>query len=189
MAEPVSPRLTYHDLLQMPDDGPRYELIDGEAYIIPGPPGPDARHQTALLQLAIQLQNAIRDQSRVYIAPFDVIFAEDTVLQPDVLLLSPAGLSKIKRSLEGPPDLAVELLSPTSIRRDRGIKLATYARFGVGEYWLVDLENPAIEVYRLQQGAPPSYRLEGIYRPGDRVTTPLLPALALDPATLFPYPD
>jgi Uma2 family endonuclease len=58
MAEPVTPRLTYHDLLQMPDDGPRYELIDGEAYIIPGP---DGRHQTALLQLAIQLQNAIRD--------------------------------------------------------------------------------------------------------------------------------
>ncbi len=183
MAEPLSQRLTYDDLLQMPDDGPRYELIDGEAYIIPGP---DARHQTALLQLAIQLQNAIRDRSRVFVAPFDVVLAMDTVLQPDVLLLVPASLSRIKRSLYGPPDLVVELLSPTSVRRDRGIKRTTYARFGVGEYWLVDLKKQAIEVYRLVAGTPPSYRLEGIHLPGDHLTTPLLPALALDPATLFP---
>jgi len=186
MAEPVSQRLTYDDLLQMPDDGPRYELIDGEAYVIPGP---DAKHQTALLQLAIQLHNAIRDRSRVFIAPFDVVLAMDTVLQPDVLLLAPASLARIKRSLHGPPDLAVELLSPTipfSIRRDRGIKLATYARFGVGEYWLMDLNQQAIEVYRLVAGTPPSYRLEGNHLPGDRVTTPLLPDLALDPAALFP---
>src|SRR5579863_3538912 len=183
MAESLSQRLTYDDLLLMPDDGPRHELIDGEAYIIPSP---DAKHQTALLELAVQLRSAIRDRSRVFIAPFDVVLAMNTVLQPDVLLLAPASLWRIKRSLYGPPDLAVELLSPTSVRRDRGVKRATYARFGVGEYWLVDLNNQAIEVYRLAPGTPPSYRLEGNHLSGDRVTTPLLPALALDPAALFP---
>jgi Uma2 family endonuclease len=185
MAVPLDQRLTYRDLLRMPDDGPRYELIDGEAYIIPGP---DAEHQTLLLDLAIALKQAAAfgpAGTRVFVAPLDVVLADDTVLQPDLLLLTPRGRAKIVRGVEGPPDLAVEILSPTSIRRDRGIKRATYTRFGVGEYWLVDLVARTIEVYRLEPGSPPAYRLERIYGPGDVLTTPLLPALALDLARLF----
>ena len=185
MAAPLDQRLTYRDLLRMPDDGPRYELIDGEAYVIPGP---DAEHQRRLLELAIQVRQAILDRSEVFIAPLDVVLADDTVLQPDLLLLTPRGKARIVRGIEGPPDLAVEILSPTSIRRDRGIKRATYARFGVGEYWLVDLVGRMIEVYRLEAGPQPGYRLERIYGPGDVLTTPLLPALALDLAKLFSAP-
>jgi Uma2 family endonuclease len=107
------------------------------------------------------------------------------VLQPDLLLVTPAGQARIERGVEGPPALAVELLSPTSVRRDRGIKRATYARFGVGEYWLVDLSQQAIEVYHLDPGPSPAYRLERIYGLGDVLTTPLLPALALDLTDLF----
>jgi len=182
MASPPAQRLTYADLLEMPEDGPRYELIDGEAYIIPSP---NAKHQTALLELAIRLRAAIRDRSKLFVAPLDVVLAEDTVLQPDLLLVTPAGQARIERGVEGPPDLAVELLSPTSVRRDRGIKRATYARFGVGEYWLVDLSQQAIEVYHLDPGPSPAYRLERIYGLGDVLTTPLLPALALDLTDLF----
>lgn len=180
---PPAQRLTYADLLEMPDDGTRYELIDGEAYIIPGP---NAEHQTVLLELAIRLREAIRDRSTLFIAPLDVVLADDTVLQPDLLLVTPGGRAQIKRGVEGPPDLAVEILSPTSVRRDRGVKRAAYARFGVGEYWLVDLNQQAVEVYRLDPGPSPAYRLERIYRPGDVLTTPLLPALALDPAQVLP---
>ena len=179
----VAQRLTYADLLKMPDDGTRYELIDGEAYVIPSP---NAKHQTVLLQLAIRLNEAIRDGSTLFIASLDVVLAEDTVLQPDLLLVTPGGRARIKRGVEGPPDLAIEILSPTSGKRDRGVKRATYARFGVGEYWLVDMDHPAIEVYRLDPGPHPAYCLERIYRPGDVLTTPLLPALALDPGKVFP---
>jgi Uma2 family endonuclease len=176
-------RLTYTDLLEMPDDGTRYELIDGEAYVIPSP---DAEHQTVLLQLATRLHEAVRDGSTVFVAPLDVVLADDTVLQPDVLLVTPGGRARIKRGVEGPPDLAIEILSPTSVRRDRGTKRATYARFGVGEYWLVDLNHLAVEVYHLDSSTRPAYHLERIYRPGDVLTTPLLPALALDPGQIFP---
>ena len=185
MAPPVATRLTYRDLLRMPEDGPRYELIDGEAYIIPAP---DTDHQRAVLNLAIFLRQAIRDLSEVFIAPLDVILADDTSLQPDVLLVRPDGRARLKRSVEGPPDLVVEILSPTSRRRDRGIKQITYARFGVGEYWLVDLVSRSIEVYRLAAGKPPAFRLERRYLEGEILTTPLLPALALDPTQLFPTP-
>jgi len=176
-------RLTYADLLEMPDDGTRYELIDGEAYIIPSP---NAKHQTALLQLAIGLQEAIRDRSTLFIAPLDVVLADDTVLQPDLLLVTPSGRAQIKLGVEGPPDLAVEILSRTSVRRDRGVKRAAYARFGVGEYWLVDLNQQAIEVFHLDPGTKPDYHVVRIYRPGEILTTPLLPALALDPGQIFP---
>ncbi len=182
MAPPLATRLTYRDLLRMPEDGSRYELIDGEAYIIPGP---DADHQRAILKLALLIGQAIRDRSEVFIAPLDVILADDTALQPDVLLVRPDGLARVKRSVEGPPDLVVEVLSPTSRRRDRGIKRTTYARFGVGEYWLVDLVSRSIEVYRLVAGDLPAFRLERRYLEDDILTTPLLPALALDPAQLF----
>jgi Uma2 family endonuclease len=185
MAPPVATHLTYRDLLRMPEDGPRYELIDGEAYIIPGP---DADHQRAILKLAILVGQAIQDRSEVFIAPLDVVLSDDTVLQPDVLLIRPEGRARIKRSVEGPPDLVVEVLSPTSRWRDRGIKRATYARFGVSEYWLVDPTRRSIEVYRLVAGDPPAFRLERRHLEGDILTTPLLPALALDPAQLFPSP-
>ena len=145
-------RLTYADLMEMPDDGTRYELIDGEAYVIPSP---NAKHQTVLLELAIRLREAIRDRSTLFIAPLDVVLADDTVLQPDLLLVTPGGRAQIKRGVEGPPDLAVEILSRTSVRRDRGVKRAAYARFGVGEYWLVDLNQQAIEVYLLDPGTKP----------------------------------
>ena len=185
MAPPIATRLTYRDLLRMPEDGPRYELIDGEAYIIPAP---DTDHQRAILDLAILMRQAIRDLSEVFVAPLDVVLADDTALQPDVLLVRPDGRARIRRSIEGPPDLAVEVLSPTSRWRDRGIKRVTYARFGVSEYWLVDLGRRSIEVYRLAAGDPPAFRLERCYLEGEILTTPLLPALQLDPAQLFPAP-
>jgi Uma2 family endonuclease len=185
MAVPLHQRLTYGGLLRMPDDGLRYELIDGEAYIIPSP---DAEHQELLGDLFVFLKQAAAlgpAGTRVFIAPLDVVLADDTVLQPDLLVVAPCGRARVVRGVEGPPALAVEVLSPTSIRRDRGIKRATYARFGVDEYWLVDLVARTIEVHRLEAGPSPAYRFERIYRQGDVLTTPLLPALALDLAKLF----
>jgi Uma2 family endonuclease len=188
MAAPLEKRLTYRDLLRMPDDGPRYELIDGEAYIIPGP---DAEHQELLGDLFVSFKQAAAlgpAGTRVFIAPLDVVLADDTVLQPDLLVVAPAGSARIVRVVEGPPALAIEILSPSSVRRDRGIKRATYARFGVGEHWLVDRVARTIEVYRLEAGPQPAYRLERIYGLGDVLTTPLLPELALDLAKLFATP-
>src|SRR5258708_9956429 len=185
MAPPLATRLTYRDLLRMPEDGSRYELIDGEAYIIPGP---DADHQRAILKLALLIGQAIRDRSEVFIAPLDVILADDTALQPDVLLVRPDGLARVKRSVEGPPDLVVEVLSPTSRRRDRGIKRTTYARFVLAEYWLGDLVSRSIQVYPLGAGDLPRFPLEPRYLVGATLTTPPPPAPALTPPQPFPQP-
>jgi Uma2 family endonuclease len=103
------------------------------------------------------------DLGRLLPGPIDVLFGEGDYLQPDLVfmrrdrahLMSPRGI-------EGPPDLVVEILSPSTAHRDRGIKLERYRHFGVPEYWIVDLDARAIEVWRLGAGAQTAERaIEG----------------------------
>src|SRR5262249_46952644 len=110
----------------------------------------------------------------------DVALADHTVVRPDLVYLSPEQLHRIHERIEGPPDLAVEILSPGTVRRDRGEKLRAYAEVGVREYWIVDPDARQIEFLinrdgRFQVELP----LDGIYR------SPLLPGVALDLAELW----
>jgi Uma2 family endonuclease len=177
----VKPYITYEELQQLPSEGNRWELIDGEAYMTPAP---NRIHQKIVRRLARAFEDAIEDLSEVYLAPLDVVLAEATALQPDLIFVHEENREILQDQIRGVPDLVAEVLSPSTVKMDRGVKMETYARHGVPEYWIVDPGAESIEIYRIDR-AVRRYRHEGTHATGNRATTPLLPALSVDPADLF----
>lgn len=182
MSAPLAhPHLTYDDLCQMLPEGSLCDLIDGEAYMTPSP---NARHQILVGRLHVALLNALQGRSLVLLAPMDVVLARDTALQPDLVVVLEGNRGIVRDVVRGVPDLVVEVLSPSTARRDTGLKLATYARHGVPEAWIVGDKMQTAEIYRLVTGAG-AYQLAATCRAGDHATTPLLPRLSLEVASLF----
>jgi Uma2 family endonuclease len=181
LAPLVRPYITYDDLCLLPSDGNRYELFDGEAYVSPSP---THDHQELVLRLAIDFRQAIQGRSRVFVAPLDVVLDRATAMQPDLVLVLEGNLGILQGVIRGVPDLVVEVLSSSTEAMDRGLKMETYARYGVGEYWIVDGSRSAVEIYRLDADVG-AYRRIATCRSGDRGTTPLLPRLSLDVTALF----
>jgi len=146
-------RLTYAELQQWPDDGRRYELYDGEVIVVPAPL---LRHQ----RVALHLMDVLRDYEEragglIVPAPFDIVFSEHNVVQPDVVYFTAERRHLLHDWDAGRavPDLAVEALSPSTEARDRGRKMDLLVRFGVPEYWIVDPARNTIEMYVLRAGA------------------------------------
>jgi Uncharacterized protein conserved in cyanobacteria len=147
---------TYRDYLGWPDDV-RYELIDGEAYLM-APPAPDLAHQDIAGEIYVQLRLALKDSPcRTFVAPVDVRLSKrdqaddavDTVVQPDVLVVcDPAKLDR--RGVRGAPDWVVEVLSPSTASHDQIRKRSAYERAGVAEYWLVHPTDRVLTIYRLE---------------------------------------
>lgn len=140
--------LTYTDYAALPNDGKRYEILDGELFVTAAPSG---WHQVILGNLVWVLQAYVRPRGigKVLFAPLDVIFAETSVAQPDLVYLDNTRTPLIsRRGVEGPPTLLVEVLSPSTTRTDRSVKLALYAQYGVDFYWIVDPEARVVEAYR-----------------------------------------
>jgi Uma2 family endonuclease len=130
--KPAVSKMTYDQLRLLPEDRQRHELIDGELLMTPSP---NARHQRALKKLAFQLSAYVEQQrlGEVFIAPFDVIFDDSTVLEPDILFISSERADIVEEeAIRGAPDLVVEILSPSSFYNDQRVKLAAYGKFGVG---------------------------------------------------------
>ncbi len=177
----VKPHITYEELCRLPSDGKRYELFDGEAYVTPSP---NLRHQRILRRLSRAFEDAILDGSEVFFAPMDVVLTEATAVQPDLVLVLENNATILKDVVRGVPDLVVEVLSPSTVQVDRGLKMETYARYGIGEYWIVDTESSSIEIYRLDRRSE-AYRLIETCREADQATTPLLPGLSLQASKLF----
>ncbi len=177
----VRPHLTYEELSRLPADGHRYELFDGEAYMSPSP---SSRHQKVLGRLHLVFGAGVPEGVEVFVAPLDVVLSPSTALQPDLVVVLAKNVGIVRDVIRGVPDLVVEVLSPSTAAIDRGLKMETYARHGVPEYWLADSEKEQFEVYRLDRKAV-AYRLVGIYRRGEKVTTPLLPGLEVDVAWIF----
>ncbi len=170
-------KLTYEDYVELPDDGRRYEILDGELEVSPAPA---PLHQRVSQNLSSALHVHVRERKlgRVYSAPIDIILAPTTVVQPDVVFVSSGREAMVtKRAVEGPPELVVEILSPWSVRRDRVAKAAIYARFGIGHYWLLDPEAHTFEVYEAE-GA--EYRLAARHGVCGTMRTPFFPDLELD---------
>jgi len=183
MAHPlVRPRVTYEELCHVRSDGNRYELFEGEAYITPSP---DLRHQRTVRRLARAFEDAIIDSSEALFAPMDVVLDDATAVQPDLILVLEPNAGILKDVVRGVPDLVVEVLSPSTEKIDRGLKMETYARCGVGEYWIADAERKTVEIYRLDREAN-AYRLAATCRGNDLATTPLLPNLSVASNELFP---
>jgi Uma2 family endonuclease len=119
----------------------------------------------------------------VFVAPYDVVFATSTVLEPDVLFVSSSRLHYIgEDNLSGPPDLAIEVISESPNRLDREVKMKQYALHGVGEYWLVAPEGNTVDVLRLKEG---EYELAERLGFGDTLSSPLFPRLKLPVASLW----
>lgn len=153
---------TYGDYLKWPE-GVRYELIDGEAYLMS--PAPTVSHQDIAGEVYAQLLNALRGKpSRVLIAPVDVRLPKvgeadeqiDTVVQPDVLIV--CDQRKVsERGLRGAPDWVLEVLSPAMAGRDQVQKLELYERHGVREYWLIHPRDKVLTIYKRANGVNDVY--------------------------------
>lgn len=145
-------RYTFADVLTW-DEGERVEIINGEAFMMAPP---SSYHQEISMELARQLANFLEGKKcKVYPAPFGVRLFErdgdspedvDTMVEPDISVV--CDRSKIdKHGCKGAPDLVVEILSPSSLRHDRLVKLDLYQRAGVREYWIVDPEHKTVQVF------------------------------------------
>ncbi len=175
-------KLTYEDYLNTPDDE-RYELIDGELIMSPSP---RMAHQEADMEIGSILHTFVklRNLGKVYSAPFDVVLSDTDVVQPDLLFVSRERLHIITEdNIQGAPDLAVEILSPSTSARDRGYKRDLYAKHGVKEYWQVDTDAKRITVLSLN--AHGDYDVVAVYGVGQTLTSPLLPGFALNLDEIF----
>jgi Uma2 family endonuclease len=184
----ASTRLTYADLIALPDDGMRHELIDGEHYVTPSPTW---RHQLVLAHLHLALGSFVEenDLGQALFAPLDVFFSDFDVVEPDLLFVARERLARFEQAyLRGAPDLAVEVLSPTTRKIDATKKLRLYEKFGVAEYWMIDPVLEWVEIYRRGAGDPHELRQVArlMREQGDGpLTTPLLPGFALPLDRLF----
>ena len=144
---------TYDDYARIPDDGRRYEVIRGILYMAPSP---NTRHQYAISRLGNALYNYVEQHQlgRIYFSPIDVILPGlANPIQPDILFIARDRLDIIrKQTIDEPPDLVVEVLSPSSRKHDRRLKYETYEAAGVREYWIVDVDQDLIEVFVLRTG-------------------------------------
>ncbi len=137
------------DYWALPDD-PRVELVFGRLLLMASPL---RRHQVVVMQLLDHLRASMRPVGcEVIVAPMDVILADHSVVQPDLLLVTPERASIVGDRIDGAPDLLIEVLSPSTARLDRGDKLRLYAESNVREYWLVDPEARVIEFLTQHQG-------------------------------------
>jgi len=178
-------KFTSADLALMPDDGKRYELIDGELHMSKQP---SWEHQFACVRIA-RFLDEWNDRTGLGVVNFapGVIFAEDDDVVPDIVWVSRGRLATALDAaghLNVAPEIVIEVLSPgpSNERRDRQTKLKLYARRGVQEYWIIDWIRQRVEVYRREQG---TLTLAGTLHRSDALASPLLPGFSCPVAALF----
>jgi Uma2 family endonuclease len=175
--ERSSTKLTYADYVALPDDGLRHEIIDGEHYVSPSPA---TRHQRISRNLLYLLQGYLEAHpiGELFCAPFDALLSQFDIVVPDLLYLSRERAGFLtEKNLQGPPDLVIEILSPSTRSRDERLKRDLYERVGVEEYWVVDPLRDVIHVYRRDE--PQRFGSPSLYARPNVLTTPLFPGLQL----------
>ena len=149
-------QISWNDVQQLPDDGNRYEAIDGELYVTPAP---SIRHQRISMRLTLILNGMLVEPGlgELFFAPTGVEFpVTEEGVRPDLLFVSNERRGILADPwIRGAPDLVIEILSPTTAHRDRGVKRKLYDRQGVSVYWIVDPDARAIEVWTF--GAEPGH--------------------------------
>ena len=183
-------KLTYADYAATPDDE-RWELIDGVLYQMAA--APNRKHQDASENIGRCFADHIRPRrlGLVYRAPFAVLLPGESAVEPDLFFVSMARERILaERGCEGPPDLVVEILSPTNRRHDLETKRELYARHGIPEYWILDSDAETVwaltePITDISGGV---YTVETLYYPGDVLTTTVMPGLAIPVAEIFANP-
>jgi len=174
--------LTYDDYCKLPNDRNRYEILDGELFITPSP---WIKHQQVSGNLLYVLGNhvATNHLGNIFPALTDVIMAETTVVQPDLIFVGNDRLGIITdRAIEGTPTLVVEILSPTTQQTDRITKAQLYAKYGVPHYWLIDPGRYTFEAYEL---AGDHYVIIESMKNQDEYRPSLFPGLTIQLADLW----
>jgi Uma2 family endonuclease len=178
--------LTYEHYLELPNDGRRYEIIEGELYVSPAP---TFKHQrvTTRLTSTLDVHTRVRHLGEVVTAPCDVYLAHTSIVQPDILYISRERSSIItEANVQGAPDLVVEVISPSSTKTDKETKRDLYAKFGVHYYWVVEPMEEWIRAYEL--GADGFYELVAEAFGKDAFATPPFADLPIQLADLWDAP-
>lgn len=173
---------TYDMYAALPEDGRRYEVIQG---VLMMSPAPEMAHQGVIQRISRYLDEQIFSTNRglVFPGPTDVVISPQKVVQPDVLILLADHLDQLQeKRILGAPDLVVEVISPSSITYDRTVKYNLYEQASVPEYWLVNMEAQSIEVFVLEAGR---YRSLGIFCDKQTVQSRLIPHASAPAAQFF----
>ncbi|GHV69320.1 hypothetical protein AGMMS49928_11180 [Spirochaetia bacterium] len=180
---PENGRYTYADYLEW--EGPeRYQLIKGEVFLMASP---SVAHQAILMELSIEFSNWLRGKPcRVLAAPLDVrLFPEednsdDTVVQPDLLVV--CDKDKLgKGSVNGAPDLAVEIISPSNTNKEMFLKFQYYLDAGLREYWVIDPDEKKVQVHLYENGR----FISSAYKENASIPVTVLPGLTIDLKSLW----
>ena len=173
---------TYDDYAALPEDGHRYEIVNG---VLVMAPAPSPEHQEIVLEIASYLRTHVKlaGLGRVFPAPVDVDLGSKNVFQPDVVVVLNAHLDRVAaKKIVGAPDLVVEVVSPGSGVMDRIAKYAVYARAGIPEYWIVNPLRETIEVFVLGDG---EYHSLGVFQRQDMLPSRVVPGLPVRVGQFF----
>ena len=181
VAAEIGKKLTWEDIKDLPEEG-KTELVEGKLFMSPTAGSP---HQYIGTLLTVEIFPFVKenDLGQFFGRDVHVIFDKHNHFEPDLCFIAKDRLDIIQGpTLNGPPDLIIEIISESNRTHDTQLKFGYYKRFGVREYWLVDPRDRSISVYVLEEDR---YELLGEFRAGERVETRALAGLALDPARIF----
>lgn len=183
MAPETSTKMTYEDLLLLPEDGLRHEIIDGEHYVNASPV---TRHQLISYRLVMAIGTYLEEHplGQLLFAPLDIVFSRHDVVEPDLMFISNERRQILTtKNIQGSPDLLVEILSESNRKYDEVTKRALYERTGVGEYWIVDPSADIVRVYGINEAG--HYERAAELSRNDILTSPLFPSLEIKLARIF----
>jgi len=175
-------KYTYEDYLKTPDEV-RYELIEGELIMTPSPA---TRHQWISIRLTSEIFKYVMENNlgEVFAAPYDVVFDNYNIVQPDILFISKERLNIIgEKNVQGAPDFVIEILSESTAYRDAIQKKKLYAKFGVKEYWIVAPDDKLVEIYYLRDKG--EYQLLKTYLENDIIESQIIRGLKIELKRVF----
>lgn len=180
---PAQGEWTYEDYLKLPDDGRRFEIVEGVLYVTNAP---NIDHQFVVLEVSRQIGNFVIEKKLGFVlpAPFEIHLSERTrPVLPDVIFVKSERWPETGAGyFEGAPDLIVEVLSPSTRRTDQVVKFTAYEQAGVPEYWIVDPKSRSVQVFVLSGR---EYGLLGEFVGEDVVRSSVLEGLQIVTRTLF----
>ncbi|MEZ4668014.1 MAG: Uma2 family endonuclease [Anaerolineae bacterium] len=183
MAEMIKTRATFADYQALPETNQIVELIDGEIVMNPSLD----LHQELLGVIYLFLSSIVQKKGKLRLAPTGIYFDDDNSFDPDIFWVSPENdhcfLRTDTRYWQGAPDLIVEILSPSTESRDRGVKFDIYEKHGVREYWMVNVEARYVELYQHKNG---SFDRVGVFETGKSFVSDVLDGISVEVSALFP---